>query len=312
MKIITLKILLSIPFFMSVTMGTLVFADTPIVDERPALPFPPGISVESQCGQVNDQQDVELYDGTLGVSKLYVQNYEESTVQLQWQDSGKIGAKLPNYSQGNIAGERWCSGTLISDDLILTAAHCFEVQTGLLTGWVTPFVLDADGNKIFAEPTILATLQQINFKFQVDVNTGKERSPTVYPIEELVEYGRDLDGNLDYAIVKVGRNTDGTLPGETFTPAAVDVRDAKVGEDIAIIQHPQGKPKKIEAGNATQVDASDLYYNDIDTHGGSSGSAVRDVDGEVVGVHTNGGCSVNSGANRGEPISAISKVSAIF
>ena len=36
---------------------------------------------------------------------------------------------------GNVAGQRWCSGTLIADDLFLSAAHCFEPT---LSGWKTP------------------------------------------------------------------------------------------------------------------------------------------------------------------------------
>ncbi|APG86816.1 hypothetical protein SAMCCGM7_pB0100 (plasmid) [Sinorhizobium americanum CCGM7] len=89
------------------------------------------------------------------------------------------------------------------------------------------------------------------------------------------------------------------------------VRDGHVDELLTIIQHPQGDPKKIEAGKLLSFDTRDLLYSDIDTHGGSSGSGVRNSAGAVIGVHTNGGCvpDVPDSANRGVSMPAIAAVS---
>jgi trypsin-like peptidase len=280
----------------------------PKVDPRPALPFPPGISVESICGLTNDLQDVETYNGTLGVTQAYVRDHEPSTVQLQWVGNDAIAAKLPGYSPGNVSGQRWCTGTLISDVHVLTAGHCFDVQDSS-TGWISPFTLDKKGKPVYASSGVLATLQVANFRYQVNAVTGAVRAPEVYPIVRLVEH---RNGKLDYAVVELGRNARGELPSARFAPASVSVQGPVLNEIIAVLQHPQGLPKKVEAGHVKSVIGDDLYYDDVDTLGGSSGSGVRDGEGRVIGVHTNGGCTAKGGANLGVSTAAIAPVSQFF
>src|SRR5688572_9298737 len=43
-------------------------------------------AIESQCGAKDDTQDVERYDGTLGVTRAFVDAYESPVGQLQWLD----------------------------------------------------------------------------------------------------------------------------------------------------------------------------------------------------------------------------------
>lgn len=303
-------------FYSSVTIAmhafiVCAFAQEPIPERRRALPLPLGVSLESQCGAVDDLQHVETYNETLGVKKSYVQGHEASTVQLQWIDEKAITRRLKGHSPGNIQKVRWCSGTLFGVNHVLTAGHCFDIQDGS-DYYVTPYALDKDGNTVYALPEALAPLQVVNFRYQKNAATGSIRSPDVYPILKLKEHRR---GNLDYGIVELGRNANGKLPGETYSSEIVDARLTIKGELLALIQHPHGDPKKIEAGSAFEVRESALYYNDIDTHGGSSGAGVRDKDGKVIGVHTNAGCSKNPkniGANKGVPASAIAKFSDFF
>ncbi|TIL96303.1 MAG: trypsin-like serine protease [Mesorhizobium sp.] len=282
------------------------------VNPRKALPFPAGISLESQCGVVDDLQHVEFYDGMLGVPVGYVEEHEASTVQLQWLDESRMRERMPDYVPGNIEGVRWCTGTLFDDRHVLTAGHCFDTHDGS-DGWLTPWRIDESGDPEYAEPTSLAQLQVVNFKFQRDRQTGANRTPDTFPVIKLVEYRQGSD-SLDYAIVELARNDEGILPGERYAPAMIAVRDGVVDGLLTIIQHPQGDPKKIEAGKLLSFDIRDLFYSDIDTHGGSSGAGVRDSAGAVIGVHTNGGCvpDVLNSANRGVSMTAIAAVSDIF
>lgn len=279
----------------------------PEFNARPALPFPPGVTLESQCGLVDDLQHVELYDGTLGVSKAFVAEHEPTTFQLQWFDETDIFAALPDHAPGNVGGQRWCTATLISPSTALTAGHCFDIGRGGLS-WLTPHKFDATGRPIFAEPEVLATLFKANFGYQLSAENGQLREPDVFPVTALLEYRH---GDLDYAIIELGQNGAGQLPGDLgHTPGVLDVRSVTDGESLTIIQHPQGDPKKIEAGGAQTSSNPWLFYDNIDTRGGSSGSAVRDSDGEVVAVHTNGGCTeTGGGANRGVLLRSIADVS---
>ena len=274
---------------------------------RPALPYPDRVKPVSVCGDKDESQHVEMYKGDLGVDKAYVDAREPSTVQFQWLDRAAMAQRFPGYSYGNVPSERWCSGTLISDRLVLTAGHCFDVQQDQ-NSWISPFK-DVGGRPQFLEPAQLATLQVANFRYQVNGATGAVRQADVYPIVKLIEYRQ---GNLDYAIVELGPNSRGDVASTKYSLARVLTRPPVDNEVIAVLQHPQGDPKKVEAGHVKATRGSAVYYGDVDTHGGSSGSGVRDNTGAVVGVHTNGGCEATGGANRGVTTAAIGAVSSVF
>lgn len=244
--------------------------------------------LESICGTTDDSQPVEQYDGTLGVTTAFVGAHQKPAVQVQWNNN--LGSIYTN--PGNVSGVRWGSATLISPDLVLTCGHLFDQDPN---GWTVP---RQNGSSNAIPPSEIATNMHINVLFQVDPS-GTPRTEVSFPIVQLVEFRL---GGLDMAIIRVGGN-----PGSTYGWTAVAPSNAAVGDMLAIIGHPAGQPKRIEAGPATQISGSTIRYNDIDTLGGNSGSGILQAStGDLVGVHTNGGCnSAGTGSNSGVAIAAI-------
>jgi V8-like Glu-specific endopeptidase len=247
--------------------------------------------IETICGIIDDSQPVEQYNGALGVTQAFVNQHQAPVGQIQWNTN--LAQIYTN--PGDVSGARWCSGTLITRDLFLTAGHCFD-QTG--GGWNRPRV---NGTTNIIPPTEIATNMHVNFNFQVDP-AGNVRPEVSFQITALVEYRL---GGLDFAIVRLSGN-----PGAQFGTTGVSAGDAAQGDMLCIIGHPEGLPKRIEAGPALAPQGNQIRYDDIDTLGGNSGSGVlRASDGWIVGVHTNGGCRPTSpdgtNANSGMRIAAL-------
>jgi len=105
----------------------------------------------------------------------------------------------------------------------------------------------------------------------------------------------------DYALLQLDR-----LP--RVTPSLLSSR---ISEDLAVIQHPRGGPKAIAVGTLAGACNEQIYYTDLDTLVGSSGAAVLNDAGYVIGVHTDGDCGKDgSGFNRGWSAASIVAASA--
>lgn len=248
------------------------------------------VVLETRCGIADDSQPVEKYDGSLGVSVAFVQQHQAAVAQVQW--NADLADKFDQ--PGGVAGVRWGSGAMITDDLFLTCGHLFSRTP---EGWALP-----KRNGVVIPSKEIALNMHLNFNYQAGPD-GVPRPESSYSIVELIEF--ELDG-LDMAICRI----DGK-PGEKFGKIVVSKTDAAPGEMVCIIGHPDGRPKRIEAGPVTSLSDGAVRYNDIDTLGGNSGSAIlRAHDGKVIGVHTNGGCNAEgTGSNYGVTISALLAVS---
>lgn len=186
----------------------------------------------SRCGPTYDFQHVESYDGTLGVPVGWVQRHE-----------GAVGRGA-------------CSGTLISEDLFLSAGHC-EYDEG----------------------------QTVRFNYQNDP-AGDPRPEEQFEVVDVIE--QEDSAAYDYAIVQL----EGT-PGRTWGYARLAYREEEAEDHVVIIQHLGGEPKQLHAGPVVGEPARQgptFFRHQVDTRSGSSGSGILGADGYLVGVHTDGDC----------------------
>ena len=197
---------------------------------------------------------------------------------------------------GNVNGIPWTTGTLIDTDLMVTAGHTFDRFPGRYN------VPRIDGTDDSIYPEEIATNLHVNFNYQWDP-IGQPRPVQSFSIIELVEYRL---GDLDFAIARL----DGK-PGSIFGLTKISSIDCEIGDILCIIGHPQTLPKRIDSGHCYKLEGDLIYYNDIDTLGGDSGSGILIFpSGRIIGIHTNGGCDdANVKHNHGQRISSMLAVS---
>ena len=110
------------------------------------------------------------------------------------------------------------------------------------------------------------------------------------------------DQSLDYAIcaVKDGRNT-------SRVPIPIKSTSTQVGDELVIVQHPNGVRKVVAEGKVTgfSADGRDVYY-DVDTLPGSSGSPVfAKKTWQLVALHKQSNPQNGQPMNGGTPLSMI-------
>ncbi|WP_236644094.1 trypsin-like peptidase domain-containing protein [Sorangium cellulosum] len=251
------------------------------------------VAQPSICGTTADFQHVEQYDGTLGVTAGFVGARESPVGQIQWKSD--LASRYAN--PGNVSGTRTCSGTLIAHNLFLTAGHCFDPDGN---GWTWPRT--ASSTPISASQG--AVEMRVNFDYQEDPS-GNLRTAESFDIVSLREHRL---GGLDYAVVQLARSA-----AASYGFTVVSTTDAAVNDMLAVIGHPSGEPKQVDAGPATSFSGDYIQYGSLDTLGGNSGSGVlHAASGKIVGVHTNGGCTSIGGANSGVRITSILEESPIL
>jgi V8-like Glu-specific endopeptidase len=153
----------------------------------------------------------------------------------------------------------WCSGFLIAADKIVTAGHCIRSQQECKgISFVFGF------NKKSAEET-----------------TTEFTADNVYRCQEIIHRHQDNFG-ADYAIVKIDRET-------TKTPLKMATELPQKTTELVVIGHTLGLPTKISAGAYMRESKSGFFVTNTDSYGGSSGSAVLDVQtGQVRGILVRG------------------------
>lgn len=199
----------------------------------------------------------------------------------QSSDFIKMGGPIGIYSVEMGGGVGKCTGTLISNDLFLTAKHC----EGDCKGISVTFGYLQDG-----------------------------RAKETFNCKEIVEKG-DAAYNNDYMIVRL----EGS-PGVGWGFYEPSARELSAGQELLMMHHPSGSPMKVSSKNCQLMGLKDGFVEHrCDTEPGSSGSAIFLPDFKnpektrIIGVHTLGGCNEQETQyNSGPAMANLVKISPIL
>ncbi len=204
----------------------------------------------------------------------------------------------------------FCSGSLVGEDLVMTAGHCVTSEdackdTKLVFGFA---IKDAEKGA----SDIIAKTEVYSCKSIVKRFMGDE------PGE-----GDATNLGADYALIKLDRAVKGHSPlpiNRGKTPI--------VGSNIFVIGHPVGLPVKLAGGASvrTSVASNAFFVANLDTYGGNSGSPVFNtktnliegilVRGETDFISTAEGCRISNvetnAGGRGEDVTKVSMLSSFI
>jgi hypothetical protein len=158
-----------------------------------------------------------------------------------------------------------CTGTLIAPDLVLCAGHCVS-----------------DANDLNGRSG------SVTFDFQTNCDRTRPSgySPKFYKVNKTIRANAQVSG-LDYSLLQLKTPVPGV--------AAISLRSdlPAVNDEVFEVHHPQAITKKVSARHTgTQAKISNIEFDNgfrylranCDLTGGSSGSALFDMLGRIIGI----------------------------
>ncbi len=176
------------------------------------------------------------------------------------------------------------TGFLVGPDLVMTNQHVIDGQAaGAPMICRFDYLVDAGGVQVregVAVPVAADWLVQA--------------SPPDPSDESLDEGDAPAPDNLDFALIRLSRPVGDTPRAGDDGPdnrprgwIGIDpTLQAGQGDDLFILQHPEGTPLKLGVGRLTGLHGGGLRWrHDVATEGGSSGSPVFNRKLDLVGLH---------------------------
>jgi len=158
----------------------------------------------------------------------------------------------------------FCSGSLIGEDMVMTAGHCVTsaeqcAQTKIVFGFG---IRQAGGNTPASVPV-----------------------SEVYSCKSVITQVLDEETKADYAVIRLDRKVT------NHKPLALETGAADKSQKVFVIGHPSGLATKVAANGKVRDDSDPNYYvTNLDTYGGNSGSPVFSQSTyKIVGILVRGG-----------------------
>lgn len=163
----------------------------------------------------------------------------------------------------------FCTGVLLEQDLVATAAHCLGDEAAQL-----------------GQPCGSLAIV-FNFLYEADGRLAPLTPESVYRCRQVVARSRTESGvyAADFAVIALDRPVSAPL-----TPAPVAATGPELGQRVHLISFGAGLPAKVDSGGlVTDIALSEhLFGANTDSFGGASGGPLFNGDGEVLGLHVMG------------------------
>ncbi len=246
--------------------------------------------------QVTNSRDLALADSTVVLMSHSNLTLNGSHYDIDAETFGRAFGLCTTEPYFNQPTAGFCSGSLVADDIIITAGHCIEtIDECNAARFVFGYAVKKDG--VFPTTT---------------------PASEVYSCDKIIARKKENYG-ADYAVIKLSQKVTGHAPLPINRS-----NDLKVSDPIGVIGHPSGLPTKISFGGESvvrDVSKPGFFVTNLDTYGGNSGSAVFNtktglvegilVRGETDFVYQNG-CRVSNVCSadqcRGEDVTKISEL----
>lgn len=190
-------------------------------------------------------------------------NAKSAKLKLKMKTLREAMTLCENEPFGAQTPAAFCSGALVGPDIVLTAGHCFAMDSTISPEEAcrrTSFVFGFAYTSEKADPETIKT-------------------EDIYECKALVK-SRVVAEAEDWAIVRLDR------PVKNRAPLAVNTKQApeevKKGMAVYTIGHPLGLPAKVAGGGKVTRVYRGKFDSNLDIFGGNSGSPVFNADTQLI------------------------------